>query len=66
MSSYTMDHKYGKCTRQQKHEKKPGELKFCNSFCSLGALTSALRASLAIGYLISNASSWNNCGDDKN
>ncbi len=71
MSSYTIHHKYGSRNAWTKTD---GELKYCNSLGVLNktiiplALVgyeiviaiSALRASLAIYYLISNARSWNN------
>ena len=71
MSSYTIDHKY---RSRYVSTKTAGELKYCNSLgvfnktiiplALVGYETVianlALRASLAIYHLISNACSWNN------
>ncbi len=72
MSSYTLDHKY---SSRYASMKTAGELKYCNSLCVFNKIIIplalvgyeivianwALRASLSIYHLISNARSWNNC-----
>ena len=72
MSSYTIDHKY---RGRYASTKTGGELKYCNFLgvfnktiiplalvgYEIVIANSALRASLTIYHLISNARSWNNC-----